>query len=158
MVSAMDREQHFLRLEVARNLLLGLSIAGKDIVEFGAGRGALTRLLLDAGDAEVEAWEIDPELAKPFPDSRLTWVTADILDASPHSLRGRAVAAFPPYALLPFILDLCSGLPHILLMVPPKRMAQVEGMGFRLLETFDGDAFEPTSKGNHLVVARGFQS
>jgi 16S rRNA A1518/A1519 N6-dimethyltransferase RsmA/KsgA/DIM1 with predicted DNA glycosylase/AP lyase activity len=152
----MDREQHFLRSERASGLLSGLSVAGRDIVEFGAGRGTLTRLLLDAGAAAVEAWEIDPDLAMPCVDARLTWVTADILDASPTALRGRAVAAFPPYTLLPFLFDLCREIPHVLLMIPPKRLAQCEGMGFRLITTFDGDAFEPVSRGSHLVVAKDF--
>lgn len=151
-----DLEQHFASAESLDGLLPEGWSAGRDVVEFGAGRGALTRLLLDGGARSVEAWEIDPSLPSPFPDARLTWRWRDILSAEEADVDGRSVAAFPPYATLPFLLDLCRGVPDLLLMVPPKRLPACEATGMRLVAELGGRAFDPPSTGRHLIVARGW--
>lgn len=152
----MDLEQHFVRPEFLDGLLPTPGFAGRHVVEFGAGRGALTRVLLAAGAASVEAWEIDPGLPAPFPDARLSWLARDILTATPATVAGRAVAAFPPYATLPFLLELCREIPDLVLMAPPKRLDACLDMGMRVLGELDGEAFEPVSTGRHLVLARGW--
>ena len=151
-----DLEQHFTRPVFLDDLFGTVRVAGLDVVEFGAGKGALTRALLDAGARSVGAWEIDPALDAPFAHQGLTWLHRDILTACPSDVAGRAVAAFPPYATLPFLLNLCREVPDLMLMGPPKRLEACAAMGLRVVAEVEGEAFEPASTGRHLVVARGF--
>lgn len=151
-----DLEQHFVRPECLDGLVTQRWFAGRDIVEFGAGQGGLTRLLLDGGARSVEAWEIDPTLGSPSADPRLSWRTRDILSAVAADVAGRSVAAFPPYATLPFLLDLCVDVPDLMLMVPPKRLGACGAAGLRTVAELGGDAFDPPSTGAHLIVARGW--
>ena len=60
----MDLEQHFTTgtvLAHLRSLLSNLDLAGRHVLEIGAGKGALTELLLERG-AIVTAFEIEPNL------------------------------------------------------------------------------------------------
>ena len=153
----MDLEQHFVADPQAFASFAQLNFTNRDIVEFGAGTGALTRALLDRGARSVEAWEIDPDLSKPFSDPRLSWKLGDILTARPSDVAGRCVASFPPYQTLPFLLDLCAGCKNLLLMVPGKYLEHCASLGLHQIDALPGSVFFPPSRGVHYLVARGFK-
>lgn len=93
---------HRLDPVVARRVVAGAGIQPGDlVVDLGAGTGALTRALIDAG-AHVLAIERDPgrvdELRRRFVDDRLTVVEVDLRSLRlPH--RSFRVVANPPWSL-----------------------------------------------------------
>jgi len=110
--------QNFLvQPQVADRLVRAISLPpGTPVLEIGAGAGALTRALLDAG-ARVWAVEVDPRLvrvleerfADPIRQGRMRVIAADILDLDPAGLPERPagpifLAGNLPYAITTPIL------------------------------------------------------
>jgi 16S rRNA A1518/A1519 N6-dimethyltransferase RsmA/KsgA/DIM1 with predicted DNA glycosylase/AP lyase activity len=154
-----DTEQHMLaNLEPHRTWLAGIDLAGRGVVEFGVGTGALTRLILERNPARIIGYEIDPDLCT-VTDSRLELRIGDLrtMDYAYLADPSWCVIANPPYDCLEFlarnVLD-CYGVADVLLMVSPKRLDLFPGYveAFRLT----GDAFTPPSTGEHPVLQRGF--
>lgn len=151
---AEDLEQHWVCPEAARRVAALLPVQGARLVELGAGQGALTRALLEAGAAHIIAWEIDPSLPAPQ-DWRVQWRLGDIFHLRPEDLGERPVVAFAPYRALSHIQAIL-GDREAALMVPQKRLAGWLRLGFRVIATLDGGAFDPPAQGSHAVIARGF--
>jgi SAM-dependent methyltransferase len=150
-------EQHWVAPAALGRVFEAIDVRGRALLELGAGTGNLTRALLAAGAASVEAWEIDPALPA-VDDARVAWRLRDIALLSADDLRGRALASFPPYLLLPAIkaaLD-AAGATDAMLMVPGRLLPSFEAEGWRLAAELGGADFEPPSRGKHFVVARGF--
>lgn len=114
-----------------------------------------TRALLDAGAADIVAWEIDPSLP-PVEDPRAQWRLGDILSLRAEDLAGKALAAFAPYETLDHIESIIGRAGDAVALVPEKKMARWLSLGFRVIARLESDDFEPPSEGGHLVVARGF--
>lgn len=150
-------EQHWVAPQAARRALMGLSLTGLSVVEFGAGTGELTRALLEVGVATVQAWEIDPDLP-PLQDARVEWVARDIAFAREADLRGKALISFPPYSTLDFICALVERSEPLgaVLMAPDKKLPELFALGYRAILALESDDFNPPSRGSHWVVAKGF--
>jgi len=131
-------------------------LAGRSVLELGAGTGNLTRGLLAHGASEIEAWEIDPGLPA-VDDARVRWRIRDIGLIQASDLANRAVVSFPPYSLLPQIkaaLDEAKT-PDAVLMVSARWLASFAEDGWRVIAELAGADFEPVSRGVHFVVAKG---
>jgi 16S rRNA (adenine1518-N6/adenine1519-N6)-dimethyltransferase len=100
--------------QVAARLVRALPYAlkgGTPVLEIGAGAGALTRALLDAG-ARVWAVEIDPPLvellqerfAAPIAEGRLTLLPGSILDQDPAAIPARPSLPFHAVGNLPYAI------------------------------------------------------
>ena len=147
--------QHFAKPKVFEGWMQTLNLQGLDAVEVGAGHGALTRALLDAGVNTIEAWEIDPAIA-PVDDPKVQWHLNDFtLDLESVAVEGKLLAAFPPYGLLPELIALSHRARATLLMVPVRALVELSPQGFQVLACLAGDAFEPVSKGSHFIVSKG---
>jgi 16S rRNA (adenine1518-N6/adenine1519-N6)-dimethyltransferase len=102
--------QHFLQSEavlakIARELLAAAGPGGQ-VVEIGAGRGALTRCLVELG-LRVQAVEIDPKLAEGL---RSACPEADVVeeDVLQSDLRGVVAGNLPYYITSPVLRRLCD--------------------------------------------------
>lgn len=154
---SMDREQHFTTgavLASLRELVSSLDLRTSHVLEIGAGRGAVTELILDGGAKHVTAFEIEPGLCA-LRDDRLTLIEEDVTTAD-LSFSWDCMIAVPPYGLLPFIAEVLSARSH-LLMIPDKPAAYSLFPGATELVTFDGASFDPPSRGRHVVIQRGFR-
>lgn len=153
-------EIHLLReLAPHRRALASLGLAGRHILEVGAGAGDLTALILEQRPARVVAYEIVPGLCA-LRDPRLDLREQDITAADLSFLRQQrfALIANPPYSLLPWLRERVIEryqIDDVLLMTSPKKAAQFPG--YELLFTLDGGAFEPPAEGQHQVIRRGFR-
>lgn len=151
-----ERQQHWTPEEPLAIALAELAISGQRVLELGAGSGSLTRALLTAGAASIEAWEID-EAILPVRDDRVFWRVRDIGLVGAADIQGRLLAAIPPYSMLGLIESLVdgSGLTDALLMIPAKKLGRFVRLGFRVLSVLDGSAFDPPANGRHLLIAKG---
>lgn len=150
-------EQHFLtNTEPFRSVLAALHLRGRDIVEIGAGTGALTRVILDCEVRHVDSFEIEPGLCRVV-DDRLT---LHEVDAQAHRdwASGVALVSAPPYSLLPFIIDQIAArhIHDVALLIPQKAWSVFRDLGFFVSWIYEGADFEPPADGRHLVVVRGF--
>lgn len=147
-------EQHMLRDTSAHATLLArLDLKGRTIVEFGAGTGVLTKLILDAGVGRVDAYEIEPDLCR-LSHPNLLLLEKDAREAI-HTW-GSGVISNPPYDLLEFIRSWVEkyGVADVILLIPEK--ARDLYLDYVVEATLPGTAFEPVSKGNHLLIRKGF--
>lgn len=112
--------QHFTRDPRLLAEIVGAAApAGEEVLEIGAGRGALTRALSAAGAARIVAVEIDERLrvsleaaVAALPGVEVVW--ADILDVAAETLRpppgGFVVAANLPFQIsTPVLFRLLDG-------------------------------------------------
>jgi len=153
---APEWEQHWVNPAALDAILSQLPLAGRSVLELGAGTGNLTRGLLAHGASEIEAWEIDPGLPA-VDDARVRWRIRDIGLIQASDLANRAVVSFPPYSLLPQIkaaLDEAKT-PDAVLMVSARWLASFAEDGWRVIAELAGADFEPVSRGVHFVVAKG---
>jgi 16S rRNA A1518/A1519 N6-dimethyltransferase RsmA/KsgA/DIM1 with predicted DNA glycosylase/AP lyase activity len=153
----MDLEQHFTTGDVLgrlRSLLADLDLSGRRVLEIGAGRGAITELILERGAAHVTAFEIDPGLCT-LSHPRLTLREEDARAAN-LDFDWDCLITVPPYQLLPFLASLV-GARDYLLMIPEKASAFELFPGATTELVFDGAAFDPPSRGRHVVIQRGFR-
>lgn len=153
-------EVHLLReLGPHRRELARLGLAGRAVLEVGAGAGALTGLILERDPALVVAYEIIAGLCG-LRDPRLDLREHDITaaDLSFLSERRFALIANPPYSLLPFLREGVIeryGIDDVLIMASPRKAAHFEG--YEVAFSLDGGAFEPPALGEHVVLRRGFR-
>ena len=152
----MDLEQHFTTGEVLarfRTLLASLDLSGRRVLEIGAGKGAVTELLLERGASHVTAFEIDPGLCA----LRHPRLTLREEDASKSNLDfdWDCLISIPPYQLLPFLASLVGKRDYVL-MIPEKASAFALFPHAKTELVFDGAAFDPPSRGKHVVIQRGF--
>lgn len=150
-----DELQLHVTTDVRRlDFLKGL-LPGRRVLELGAGTGALTRVILDAGAASVLAYEVQPGICA-LSDGRLRLVEADYT-ASLDMPGVDCVVAAPAYSTLDFVVErVLRGLRDAVLVVPEARLGQFTELGFSVAAYMDGASFEPTSSGTHCVVVRGF--
>lgn len=158
-------EQHFtVDLTAITALLDSIDLTDREVLEIGAGRGALTRLILARRPRLLHAFEIDGNLslgdarAHAHPSTTLI-VSGDVRDAvlaNPHAPHFDAVIAFPPYTLLPQIAKYLhrAAIKDVILMVPPRALDLFAG--FVVTAELDGTAFDPPSDGRHFIIRRGF--
>lgn len=153
-----SRQQHWTPNEPLGIALTELAISGRRVLELGAGSGSLTRALLNAGAASIEAWEID-EAILPVSDDRVVWRLRDIGLVGAADVEGRLLAAIPPYSMLGLIESLvdASRLTDALLMIPAKKIGRFVSLGFRVVSVFDGSVFDPPAAGRHLLIAKGLR-
>lgn len=148
--------RHFLQeFEAYRALLACLDVRGRSVLELGAGNGAVTTLLIDAG-AHVVAYEPDGQI-QPLPGLGGIIRYADPTQADMSFLdRSWIVVSNAPYALLPWCLDLIDRykVPTAVLMCPKDRKAALELSEFHTAFTLCGSAFCPPSRGLHAVMVR----
>lgn len=159
-------DQHFtVDLAAATALLDSIDLTNREVLEIGAGRGALTRLILARRPRLLHAFEIDSKLfplgemgACKHPRTELM-VSGDVRDAvftNPQAPRFDAVISFPPYTLLPQIAKYLrrAAIKNVILMVPPRSLHLFPD--FTTVAELDGNAFDPPSNGQHLIIRRGF--
>jgi 16S rRNA A1518/A1519 N6-dimethyltransferase RsmA/KsgA/DIM1 with predicted DNA glycosylase/AP lyase activity len=163
----MNLEQHMLKDTSFHEAVLSrLDLKGRHVFEVGAGTGVLTKLILDRGPV-VTAWEIEPGLCK-LTHPYLLLVEKDFRGvriaysgvAPGEVVRSESKVCLisnPPYELLPFILAwiYANEIEDVLLMIPEKLRDELFST-FAVEATLPGTAFSPESKGNHLLVRRGF--
>ncbi len=151
----MDREQHFLSdLGPFRDVLAGLPLAGRRVLEIGAGKGAVTGLLLEAG-AHVVAFEIERGLC-PLRHPNLQLIEEDVLKRPLSEITWDCMISAPPYSLLFFlraVLDVVST--DAVLMIPMSKRSMFAE--FTIEASYGGEAFDPPSRGKHLIVRKGFR-
>ena len=86
-------------------------VAGKSVLEIGAGDGRLTAHLLSEGAGHVTAVEIDPKMAKALRgrfSSRVRVVQQDFLEFEPGKRFNCIVGNIPYYITSPIIIRLAS--------------------------------------------------
>jgi len=153
----MDLEQHFTTGDVLDRLhevFSGIDLSGRRVLEIGAGRGAITELILERGAAHVTAFEIDPGLCA-LSHPRLTLREEDAMKAN-LAFDWDCLISVPPYQLLPFLASIV-GARDYLLMIPEKPSAFELFPGAATELIFDGAAFDPPSRGRHVVIQRGLR-
>ena len=173
--------QHFLAdNRVLSRIVNAAAISPDDLVlEVGAGRGALTRRLVDRG-AQVIAIELDPHLAATLPDSlgnpaNLTVVEGDARKVDPRCLtpagsKYKVVGNLPYYAASPILrrfLEACHRPLSMVLTLQEEVARNIVAapgkMGFlsvavqyyaaaRLVCTVPPKAFRPPPKVTSAVV------
>lgn len=160
-------EQYFTADMTAVLAALGrIDLAGRHVLEIGAGTGALTRAILGKSPASLVAFEIDVGLCL-VRDPRLVLREEAFPPKEGIAERWDCLVAIPPYSVLPEIfrlLEVCS-VRDAFLMVPPKFAAPgalralVERLGapaFEVVAEMPGSAFSPPSEGVHYLIQRGF--
>lgn len=153
----MDLEQHFTTgrvLTYLSSLFSSIDLKGRRVLEIGAGKGALTSLVLSKNPAHLTAFEIDRGLCE-LRDERLTLREEDATRAD-LSFAWDCLVSIPPYGLLPFLSKLIDQRDY-LLMIPDKRSAFELFPGAKNELIFDGAWFEPPSTGKHVVIQRGLR-
>lgn len=154
----MDLEQHFLRDAAAfRRLLESVSLEGRNVLEIGAGTGAVTSLILENNPASVIAFQIEPGLCT-ISDPRLFLHERDGSELDPAMLDADCLVSAPPYSLVPSIGLLLETLrlEDAILLVPPSRLPLLPG--FSVEAELSGSSFSPPSEGTHLLVRKGFRA
>lgn len=160
MLPEVDREQHFLTepgMHIKALQSIAHKLAGREVLEIGAGMGALTQLILGHPVKTVHAFEIQPGLCSLEEDEeRLELHETDIRNAELDAFRGVCLISNPPYALLPHIFSLIEklALQDVMLLVPEKTGVPP---GYRLFGVVKGSAFTPPSTGLHLIILKGFE-
>lgn len=147
-------EQHFITdLGPHRDLLSGMNLKQKNVLEIGAGHGELTQIIAEYA-AQVVAYEIDPDLT-PLPQvANLIRIadaaTQDLSFLSPDWV----LISNPPYAMLPWCVDIIRthDLSGAVLMTSDRKMPLLQAAGFTLMFTLPGTAFTPVSRGDHSVM------
>lgn len=147
-------EQHFIcDVKPFQNVLDTVNINGRHVIEFGAGTGVLTQLLLDCG-ARVTAYEIEPGLCRiVHPD--LVLIEDDIRNAKiPNA--GDAFISAPPYSQLRFINAWVesNGISDSIMLVPFQKLSSFSG--YTIEAKLSGLLFSPPSTGEHVIIKKGF--
>lgn len=140
------------------DLLSICDLPRRKVVEFGAGEGFLTKLILAKNPMHVTAYEIVPNLCK-IRHGSLTLKTMDFTEEDYSYLRkDHCVIAHPPISRLAFVLNLLDQhqINDALLLVTEKEVSDMEALGFTTQLVFAGDAFEPEVTGFFFVMKRGF--
>lgn len=155
-----DLEQHFLAgesLSAFRSVLSVLPLNGRSVIEIGAGRGALTRLILEREVSSLYAFEIEAGLCR-VDDVRCSVVEGDARETLAWRSGHDTLISSPPYSLLPWlgcqIREL--GIRNVVLSIPEKLKYQYQEEGYVVAAEVDGSNFDPPSKGKHLIVVKGF--
>lgn len=154
-----DLEQHFLvDKSEHRKVLAVLQLEGRSILEIGAGNGELTDLIREHPVKEIHAYEIDATLGTAVEDPRVRWYLADAANIEPRNYKGFALISNPPYQLLPKVLELieAAGIKDVVLLVPASRQADFFDRGYLCVARLNGTAFDPPSRGEHIIVMKGF--
>lgn len=154
-------EQHFLNTpSILQEVLRTLQRQGRTVLEFGAGQGAITRLLLNEGVAEIHAFELDEALWPHLQLPRVIVHGGDLqqLRVLPEGVHPCSVSA-PPYSCLPHlvhILDL-HGVWDVVTFAPRSKVMDLLDAGFRVAQRISGSCFDPPSTGEHCILVRGFR-
>lgn len=128
-------------------------------MEFGVGNGEITQLILNQSPKHVIGYEIDSQLNRPF-HPHLTIQFNDFTKVNFDFLRQGGpygIICNPPYSTILFIKEQIIDqykIEDVIMMIPPKYQSLFPD--YQPLLVFDGAAFTPTSKNNHIVVGRGF--
>lgn len=160
-MSREDLEQHFmLNTEPHRRLFSKGILKSRKVVEFGVGTGALTNLVLDAGASAVLGYEIQEGLCE-IRNTRFTLRIADFTKVDLGYLASTpdiCVVSNPPYKTLDFIKDNVLSVVEDVVIMVPLRMADSNGpfAGFRIVDVLSGSDFQPSSRGTHVILVRGF--
>lgn len=156
-------EQHFLKdFDAHRALLQGLrdQLENKSIFEIGAGHGELTKLILELPVCEVHAVEIDAALCEclaTIRDERLFIIPKSYSVQDAQHFKEHVWICNPPYSLLETILEDTRHVAQAIILVNKTWLPRFEGAGFSVVTSLVGAAFDPPSKGEHHIVAKGFQ-
>ena len=153
----MGHEQHFTRdVDPIRAVLSWLPIAGRSVLELGAGRGALTSLLLER-DPEPRDGLRDRagplHAARSAPHAEEDFTRADL-----SVFRAACWIATPPYETLRFIHSAIDslGVRDVVLLVSEKKYEALF-RDFEVGGAMTGADFDPPSTGTHYIVWRGFR-
>lgn len=152
-------EQYFTADMTAVLAALGrIALAGRRVLEIGAGRGALTRAILAKSPSSLIAFEIEAGLC-PVRDPRLVLREEAFPPAGGIVEGWDCLVSIPPYSVLPEIFRLleASSVRDALLMVPPKFVGRLGVSGFEVVAEMPGSAFSPPSEGVHCLIQRGFE-
>lgn len=158
------QQAHMLQNVTAyQELLKRFNLTDFSVIEFGAGDGVLTKIILEAAPKELIAYEIEPELAdalqKKLPDPRLKLKIMDFTkeDFSFLSEGKWCIISNPPYSTIPFLNELIKKyqIEDVIMMTSPKKQAMFFS-DYTEEFTLEGSDFEPPATGIHSVVRKGF--
>lgn len=161
-------EEHMLANTIAYSALLNQTdLSGMTVVEFGAGNGVLTELILSRNPERVIAYELNQYLAKQLSercrhDPRLQIEIGDFTLANFDYLNKTkcSIISNPPYSTIPFLHESIISrfnIQDVIMMTSPKKQA----LYFKEYEAklvLQGDDFSPPATGEHIVVQKGFES
>lgn len=162
-------EQHFIKqCSYLERFTKELNLQNKSVLEFGVGTGVLTKYILDAGAKYVVGIEIDTDLKTDLKDNRLHMIYQDLRDVDYSFLSNVesnwCIVSFPPYQCLDFINHIIKkyNIQDVLLMIPENYIQSppffdTTDREFTIECQFDGDDFDPPSKGTHYTVIKGFE-
>lgn len=149
-------EQHMLRdTHTLRHLIAQANLAGEEVLEVGAGDGAVTSLILQENPRRLVAYEIERGLCG-LRDPRLDLREEDFLRSAWEQFHGFSFVSVPPYELLPYLRAMMDALPSMekaILLIPPRLQSMFSD--FTVKAVLPGSVFEPPSKGEHLLLSKG---
>ncbi|MCB0329274.1 MAG: hypothetical protein KDD70_06415 [Bdellovibrionales bacterium] len=155
-----QKEQHtLLDTEPVKKLLNLLFLQQRTVVELGVGSGALTELILDRGPAKVIGYELFPEATPASIAGKIDLRVEDIaeVDFSYLANGDPCIIALPPYSLLTHIREQIIdryNVRDVILSVPESQRREFPD--FEIAGSFDGSAFDPPTRGRHLLLYKGF--
>lgn len=158
-------EEHMLsNTKLYSRLLANLNLENITVVEFGAGDGVLTEIILKQNPRKLIAYELSESLAiklknklhSPALDLRIADFTK--VDFSYLNQGNHVIISNPPYSTIPFLQEQIINvykIPDIIMMTSLKKK-QKYFSDYQLAFRLGPNDFTPPADGEHLVVQKGF--
>lgn len=165
--TSINHEEHMLTNTAAYSALVDhFDLTDATVIEFGAGDGALTELILNRHPKKVIAYELNSDLAEklrrrfgsnPVLEIRVADFTKENFA---YLNEGRnVIISNPPYETIPFLFDKVINpfkIQDVIMMTSPKKKEQYFN-DYQLEFTLSGDSFSPPARGEHLVMRKGLE-
>lgn len=138
-------------------VLESIDLKELNVLEFGVGEGALSKMIWDQNPRSWLGYEIDNRYGL-VPTNNHQLMVGDFTQANFDWLCTHwCFISNPPYSKLQFIEDnILSKVYDAIIMIPQSKRDKYVLMGFRTVATLEGSDFIPASEGKHLVMRRGF--
>lgn len=157
-VQPQDLEQYTMKhSRQYQDCLESINLKELNVLEFGVGEGALSKMIWDQNPRSWLGYEIDNRYGL-VPSNNHQLIIGDFTQANFNFLCTHwCFISNPPYSKLQFIEDnILTKVYDAIIMVPQSKRDKYVLLGFTTVATLEGEDFVPASEGKHLVMRRGF--
>ncbi|MDX1901385.1 MAG: rRNA adenine N-6-methyltransferase family protein [Gammaproteobacteria bacterium] len=160
-------EEHMLSdIRLYNKLLSNLDLTNVTVLEFGAGDGVLTEIILDQNPKKIIAYEFSEILAdklkmrldSPLLDLRVADFTKE--DFSYLEEGQYVVISNPPYSTIQFLQEKVIQPYRIndVIMMTSSTKKQKYFSDYEVAFSLEEKDFSPPARGNHFVMQKGFNA